>query len=208
MPTWLAAIAWVAYASLVIELALLHVPSVASSLSIWRKPATIVAGYSPAYRNVFELSRGWKLLLFVLPLLAAYATFLYPLLALVGAHDPFGDHAFRTGGVSAGVAGLLIVGGRTLTLSSVLSLRGSAVDAPRPLRTGGLFRSSRNPGLVGMYLFAAGLWVAAPSFTILACMAVYVVYMDFKVRMEEDFLESRFGASYVEYRHRTGRYWP
>jgi protein-S-isoprenylcysteine O-methyltransferase Ste14 len=32
--------------------------------------------------------------------------------------------------------------------------------------------------------------------------------MDFKVRLEEDFLANKFGISYSAYRLRTGRYLP
>jgi protein-S-isoprenylcysteine O-methyltransferase Ste14 len=59
-----------------------------------------------------------------------------------------------------------------------------------------------------MYVFVAGLWLAAPSLTMLAGIVIYVVHMHFKVRMEENFLENRFGESYVAYCRRTSRYWP
>jgi protein-S-isoprenylcysteine O-methyltransferase Ste14 len=207
MPTILAAIIVVAYASLLLELTLLHVPSVASSLNIWSRPTALVASYSPTYRGIFSLSRPRKVVLFGLPLLVTYGVFLYPLVVLWGPHDPFGDHVFTTVTASNAVAAALVVAGRLITLGSVLAMRARDRGASH-LETSGPFRHSRNPGLVGMYVFVAGLWVAAPSLAMLIGIGIYLVHMDFKVRMEEDFLRNRFGEVYVGYQRRTSRYWP
>jgi protein-S-isoprenylcysteine O-methyltransferase Ste14 len=57
-----------------------------------------------------------------------------------------------------------------------------------------------------MYMFVSGLWLAAPSVAMLCGMAVYVVHMDFKVRMEEDYLGNTIGEPYRSYQQRTPRY--
>ena len=109
---------------------------------------------------------------------------------------------------AAGV--VLIVLGRIVTLYSVLTIRSGNRQREESflLHTTGLFRWSRNPGLVGMYLFIVGLWLAMPSLAMAGGIVVYVVYMDFKVHMEEDFLLNQFGQEYANYRNRTGRYLP
>lgn len=208
--TVLPAIVLIAYVSLALELTLLHVPSVASTSKIWSRDPVVVASYSPSYRGLFSLSRPKKVVLFVLPVLVAYGVYLYPLIAIWGPGEPLGDHAFTASTPTDAVAALLIVAGRAITLGSVFAIRGGSGGAEEStvLRTDGPFRLSRNPGLVGNYVFVGGLWMAAPSITLLGGILAYVVYMDFKVRMEEDYLANRFGKSYDAYRMRTGRYLP
>lgn len=198
------------YGSLLFELTALHVPSVASTRAIWSRSGAVEVAYSPPYRRVFRLSRPQKLLLFMLPLLVTYGVYLYPLMTLWGSRDPLGDHLITTSILSDGLAAFLIVAGRAITLASVLTIRSDgrgAADAPA-LYTDGPFRHSRNPGLVGMYVFVTGLWLAGPSLVMLAGMLVYFLHMDFKVRMEEDYLQNQFREAYSAYRRRTSRYWP
>jgi protein-S-isoprenylcysteine O-methyltransferase Ste14 len=210
MTTWLAAFVVAGYASLVIELTLLHVASVASSRGIWSAPAELVAGYSPKYRRVFGLPLPVRLLAFGLPLLIVYCAYAYPLVVLWAGPDPLGDYLFPPSVPTDLLAVALIVCGRALALGAVLTVRrgnDQAGDSFR-LHTAGPFRWSRNPGLLGMYLFVGGLWLAAPSTATLLGIVLYAAHMDFKVRMEEDFLFNKFGSSYADYRLRTGRYLP
>jgi protein-S-isoprenylcysteine O-methyltransferase Ste14 len=204
----LAAIVVLAYASLAFELTILHVPSAASSWNIWLRPPELEAVYSPAWRGVFGLSRSRKAALFVLPVLVVWGVFLYPSIALF-AGDLLGDQLFATTSATNVAAAMLIVAGRAITLGSVVTLRRTSGRMFRgALTTDGLFRCSRNPGLVGMYTFVSGLWLAAPSLAMLCGILVYVAYMHFKVRMEEDFLENTKGEAYRVYHRSTRRYLP
>lgn len=207
MTIW-AAIVVAAYVSLAIELTWLHVASVASSRGIWSAPEGLVDGYSPLYRRVFRMPKPAKALAFGLPLLLIYGVYIYPLLVLSSGPDLLGDYLFTPSGATDLLGVALVVCGRVLALASVLTIRrdnDQAGDSFR-LHTAGPFRWSRNPGLLGMYWFVGGLWLLTPSATMLLGIVLYVAYMDFKVRMEEDFLVNKFGNSYVEYRLRTGRY--
>jgi protein-S-isoprenylcysteine O-methyltransferase Ste14 len=210
MSATVAATIVVAYASLAIELTLLHVPSVASSRRLWSAEPTLVAGYSPRYRALFALRPAQKLVLFVLPLLAGCAVYVYAPLAVWTGSDPLGDRLFAPTPYSSAAAIGLIVAGRALALRAASTIRRHNAQHGESfhLHTAGVFRWCRNPGLVGMYLFACGLWLAAPSATLALGVLVYVAHMDFKVRMEEDFLANKFGREYADYRARTGRYWP
>lgn len=199
-----------AYASLALELTALHVPSIASTRKIWSRPPLVEAAYSRPYRRVFSLSRPAKAALFVLPLIIVFGVYIYPLISILGPRETLGSHLFDPSNATDALAVVLIVVGRVVALRSVVAMRraGGGATEPETLCTGGPFRFSRNPVLVGMYVFVVGLWVAAPSLPMLGGILVYVVYMDFKVRMEEDYLQNRFGASYLAYRTRTSRYWP
>ena len=208
-PAVLAAVVVLAYASLAFELTILHVPSVASSRNIWLSRPAVEAAYSPTWRSVFGASRSRKIALFILPVLVAWGVYLYPLIALLGAGDPLGDQLFATTSATNAAAAVLIVAGRAITLGSVLALRrASRGTTGSGLTTDGLFRYSRNPGLMGMYMFASGLWLTAPSLTMLCGILVYVVHMDFKVRMAEDYLGNTMGEAYRAYHRRTRRYLP
>lgn len=206
-PGFMAVIVMVAYASLAFELTILHVPSVASSRNIWVREPAVEAAYSPIWRTVFGLSRSKKVALFV-PVLVVWGVYLYPSIALLGGGDPLGDQLFATTRATNAAAAVLIIAGRAITLGSVLTLRGCSSWADRGLSTEGLFRYSRNPGLVGMYAFVAGLWLTAPSLTMVCGIGVYVIHMHFKVRMEEDYLGNTIGEAYQAYQRRTRRYLP
>jgi protein-S-isoprenylcysteine O-methyltransferase Ste14 len=208
MSAWVAIALVAAYVSLGLELTVLHVPSVASTRGIWTSRAELVDGYSARFRRVFAWPRPLKLLALGLPLLIVYALYAYPLATLWLGRDLLADYLFtpRLATDLLGVA--LVVVGRTIALATVATLRRHDErpgDSVR-LHVAGPFRWSRNPGLVGMYVFVAGLWLITPSATMLLGIVLYVLYMDFKVRMEEDFLANRFGNAYAEYRLRTGRY--
>ncbi|MDH3613221.1 MAG: hypothetical protein OEU90_00285 [Gammaproteobacteria bacterium] len=197
-----------AYLTLVGELIFLHVPSVASTLQILSTGSHTDAGYSERYAALFRYSRTTKILLFVAPIGVIYALFAYPLVVVVQGTDPLGDYLFiPVDSLQTAGAATLVVG-RIVTLSATSSIRinNRQLGESFFLHTTGLYKWTRNPGLVGMYLFVAGIWLMMPSLTMAVGIVVYIAYMDFKIRMEEDFLSRKFGEHYDEYRRLTGRY--
>ena len=208
MNTYVTGIVLAAYVSLIIELVLLHVPSVASNLKILVADKDVVAGYSSKYRAVFSYSLPVKILLFLLPVIVVWLLFLFPLLVIICCPDPLTDYMYLPG-IWAQLAGAsLVISGRAMTIWSVLGIR-SANNSSRDLSVltmSGVFRWSRNPGLLGMFMLIAGLWIIMPSITMAAAVLIYIAHMDFKVRMEEDFLSNRFGEAFDDYRSRTRRY--
>lgn len=206
MTSFVAAVAALAYASLLLELTVLHVPSVASSSRIWAPRPGDTTAYSPRYRRLLRSSKLWKLLV-SLPLVFVYAVFLYPIALIATGEDLLGDFLFQPVLLTNALAAALMLSGRVVSLTAALTLRRYvSSDNSIGLHTGGVFRWSRNPGLVGMYSFALGLWLAAPSLSLLCAILVYIAYMHFKVRMEEDYLQMRFGDAYAQYSRRTRRY--
>ena len=117
------------------------------------------------------------------------------------------------------VAGVLAIGGLTLSIYSIVYMRvvgkGNPFDAynhevaPRTkhLMTSGPYSLCRNPMLVGIYLYDMGalvwLWAAMPLLIFLA----EVILLTLQVHSEEKRLEQDFGQEYLDYKHRVGRYW-
>ena len=208
MTLWVTVIVLCGYASLLVELTVLHVPSVASSRRILQASNKVVGGYSLQYRRLFGWPLAARLVAFGAPLLVVYGIYAYPLLVGWWGADLLGDYMFQPFVITDLLGAALIVGGRALALAAVSTIRRDNEQSGSSFRvhTAGPFRWSRNPGLLGMYAFVAGLWLTSPSAAMLLGIFVYGLYMHFKVRMEEDFLAQKFGSSYVEYQLRTGRY--
>ena len=103
----------------------------------------------------------------------------------------------------------LLAGAAFIVASSASLGRSIRIGLPTEettLRTGGIYRFSRNPMYLGVHLvtLAAMLitlkwWVALPG---LFSIAVYHLI----VLGEEKFLEERFGKDYLEYKQQTRRY--
>lgn len=116
------------------------------------------------------------------------------------------------------VAVALALCGLALSIYSIVYMRivgkGNPFDAynhevaPRTQRlmTDGPYRLCRNPMLVGIYLYDAGilvwLWSALPLLVFL----VEFILLTLQVRSEEKRLEKDFGQAYLDYKQRVGRY--
>lgn len=195
------------YVSLLIELVFLHVPSVASNRSIWSAKQDVVALYSDKFQWMFNLSSTLKLLIFFVPLLFIYCFFTFPALHLFGIQLVSQPRIFSVNEISNVLGMSCIIFGRLVTLSSVLTIRkDNSQQTEFHLHTDSLFSTSRNPGLLGMYIFMTGVWLCIPSIWFLLGLLFYISYMHLKVKMEEDFLSNKFGASYRRYFNQTGRY--
>lgn len=74
------------------------------------------------------------------------------------------------------------------------------------LRTGGLYQYSRNPQLVGSFIFIVGYALLWPSWTGALWAAAWLVIMHLMVQSEEAHLEHIFGDAYRDFCVRTPRY--
>ena len=74
------------------------------------------------------------------------------------------------------------------------------------LRTSGLYRYSRNPQLVGGFLFVAGYALLWPTWLGGLWAGVWLIVAHWMVQGEEAHLKQIFGAAYAEYCARTPRY--
>lgn len=203
----------VAYASLVVELVAFPIPSEASTYQL-------LLGTEPdvAPGDALARARGravaTKLLVYLAPTALGVALFLLPLLLVVepsairwllplppldAPHARWAPHVRWLGAA-------LVVAGRALTFTSVLQLRRARRESGFSVR--GLFRFSRNPGLVGMYAFYLGLAFLFPCAALFAGLIPYVWNMHRRVLMEESQLVRALGDDYRAYLARVPRYLP
>jgi protein-S-isoprenylcysteine O-methyltransferase Ste14 len=195
-----------AYSTLLLELVVFPIPSEASTYQLFFEDAAS-ADTGPAIARARGRSWIGKTFLYLLPTSLGVVLFLVPPVAvLFPAVIEFlwPLPALQTAPV-AWAGGILVVLGRSLTFSSVLQLRGMHEKEGR-FAGEGLFRFSRNPGLVGMYAFYLGNCLLFPCVVLYAGFVPYVLNMHKRVRMEESQLTRRLGEEYEDYLRRVPRY--
>ena len=113
---------------------------------------------------------------------------------------------------------LLAVCGLALSIYSIVYMRivgkGNPFDAyghevaprTRHLMTNGPYGMCRNPMLVGIYIYDAGVLVWLWSVLPLLVVFVEVILLTLQVCSEEKRLEKDFGQEYLDYKKRVGRY--
>ena len=116
------------------------------------------------------------------------------------------------------IALLLAIPGLALSIWSIVYMKrvgeGNPFDAynhevaPRTkhLMTDGPYGFSRNPMLLGIYIFDLGVLVWLQSGWPLLVFAVEVILLTLQVRSEEKRLEADFGEEYRTYKQRVPRY--
>jgi len=96
----------------------------------------------------------------------------------------------------------------TLAIKSLgtFSLRVGLAQEKTALRTKGIYRFSRNPMLLGLYLIAIGsaIYVQNPVNWALVIIALTIHHKI--ILAEEKFLQERFGEEWTEYRNKIHRY--
>ena len=112
----------------------------------------------------------------------------------------------------------LIIPGLALSIWSIVHMKkvgeGNPFDAynhevaPRTkhLMTDWPYSFSRNPMLLGVYIYDIGILLWLCSLWPLAVFAVEVVLLTLQVRSEEQLLEADFGEEYLEYKKQVPRY--
>ena len=177
-----------AYFSLLLELTLFRVPS--------------KVGFFENFKRQKSKRKG---LFRTILILLGFATFLYPAFYLVffKTDNPYSDSVYNLI-----LAIFLIVFGRLLSLVAVFRIRKKNTQKENHfyLHTDGIYKISRNPIQVGLYLFLIGLWLLFSSYVFLVGILIYIIYMHFMIKLEEDFLRNRFGETYKFYCSCTKRY--
>ena len=115
-------------------------------------------------------------------------------------------------------AAILMVAGLALSIWSIVHMKkvgdGNPFDAynhelaPRTkhLTTDGPYKFTRNPMLVGIYIYDLGVLLWLQSGWPLAVFAIEVVLLTLQVRSEEKRLEADFGDEYRAYQQLVPRY--
>jgi protein-S-isoprenylcysteine O-methyltransferase Ste14 len=104
---------------------------------------------------------------------------------------------------------LYIAGCLTVVVSLIGLGRSTAVGFPEretELKTGGLYRFTRNPIYLGGFMICVGSCLYATHVVNLVLCALAVAVHTRIVRREEQFLERRFGEQWLAYKRRVPRY--
>ena len=113
---------------------------------------------------------------------------------------------------------VLMIPGLSLSIWSIVHMKrvgeGNPFDAynhevaPRTkhLMTDGPYRFSRNPMLVGVYIYDIGVLILLQSLWPIALFAVEIFLLTLQVRSEEKRLEADFGDDYRKYKQSVRRY--
>lgn len=147
-------------------------------------------------RQLFFLGKFSLFTSFALVLVQAFVTNL----SLWGV----GDVVFWIGAVLIG-AGVTFFALAIISLGT-FSLRVGLAQADTALRTTGIYRLSRNPMVLGLYLMALGSAITVPNPINWVLVAVALAVHHQIILAEELFLQDRFGERWVSYRSSTRRY--
>ncbi len=198
------------FLSIILEITLIPVPSVASTYQLLfpiEETKNIITSNSLLYtvqnKNLFI-----KGIIIVIPYILSLLGYCWPLLLIIshalGWIKPFwNNHIYL---IILGV--FLLLFGRMITLSSALDIRSnnSQKGDDFDLKTKGIFKLSRNPIALGLHVGILGMNILFPSWIFLGLTIVYVLNIHFKIILEEDFLKQLFKEKYVQYFHQTKRY--
>lgn len=89
------------------------------------------------------------------------------------------------------------------------SWRSSIDQRTKPgLRTGGLYRYSRNPVIVGLLACMAGYTLMLPTWLSVVLLLASVTVLRIHIVEEEHWLKNAYGAEYDRYCERVGRFAP
>ena len=130
------------------------------------------------------------------------------------------DMAVHIGALRASLTGLLMIGGLTLSVWTIVYMKrrgkGNPMDAfghevaPRTQRlmTDGPYRLNRNPMLTGTLIYLASFIVWLWTWQAVLVWCVFLTIMFVQVLTEEKRLRRDFGEEYESYCRRTGRFLP
>lgn len=192
------------YLSLLIELTMLHVPSVASTYQLFYYSDTTIDG--PLMKRVKNWSMWLKSLLLFVPTTISVCLYLLPLLFVF---YPNSKSWFGVVDLDYRITGWIIVFfGRFISMLSVIQIRkvNSQTNNEFNLKTRGWFGFTRNPILLGMYITYIGWLILFPNWVMGIGLLVYFLNMHFRVLLEEDFLFQKFGKRFEDYVGNTRRY--
>ena len=196
------------YLSLLYEIAVIRVPSVASTYQLFFVPPR------PFSSSLVARVRRWplpvKLLLLFLPTAISVVVYMLPLAQAIW--PLIGERLHRVqlplNGAVLAVGTLFCIVGRWAGILAAHRLQ--ETEAPivgaQALHTSGVFGMTRNPILIGMFMTFFGLWLLFPSWEMAAGFLIFLANMHFRVRLEESFLSEEYGASYEQFLLQTRRY--
>lgn len=194
------------YVSILVELTILHVPSVASTFQLFYYSDTTLNG--PLMKRVKSWPVWLKSLLLFVPTAISVCLYLLPLLFVFYPASKLWFGVISTGFIYHTIGWIIVFMGRFLALFSVFQIRktNSQINNEFSLKTRGWFSFSRNPILIGMYTTYIGFIIIFPNLAMAIGFIIYFANMHFRILLEEDFLHQKFGIKFEEYLKQTRRY--
>ncbi len=173
------------YLSFMIEFLLWPVPSEASTghlMNNWRSNRTT---HNLIYLIIFIFNALFTLA----PLVVSLYSMFY--------RDLFQIDIFTYIGLA------LAMTGRVISVSGAYILHKSNLEF---LVTDSMFKWSRNPISLGLFITFFGLILVIPHFLIIIGYIVFVLNINFKISIEEKFLQRKYGKKYHDYIRSTPKY--
>ena len=194
------------YISILLEIIIFPVPSVASSYQLIKQKKSLPEGFF--YKRIQNLNLWQKVILLALPTLLSIIAYCAPLILII--LSEFSNiPVYKTENAWLKfIAFIFILAGRAISVYSTISIRRNnrQIGKSFELKTGSLFSVSRNPILLGLYVSYVGMIILFPYFFMLIAFGYYILHMHFRILIEESFLRYKFGDKYVNYMGRTKRY--
>jgi len=105
------------------------------------------------------------------------------------------------------VAGLVLIAGWYLARGGMKAVFGTERDQPEVIDTG-VFRVVRHPIYMGAILFYLGASLITMSIASVLFLVVIIGFYIYIAKYEERILSEEFGQDYLEYKKRTGMFFP
>jgi len=166
-------------------------------------------------RGLYIVLKGYKIFgkppihasSFILSKLCAIIIIIYPVLITLGLknHTLINHHYFICAGI-----GLYLLG-MTLFVLALYNLNPISLKIGLPtektmLQKNGLYRFSRNPIYLSMFITSLGSIIYSQNILVLSCLIIST-YLHIKIiKREEHFLQDRFGTDWTEYRKKVRRF--
>jgi len=192
------------YISLFVELFFYNIPSVVATKKILNPKLADSDYFSEHTKKLLNWPLPKKILMFVLPMAFIYVLHGFPLFFL---YDIILNDAILTNVhliIYAGI--LLVIIGRVISHFYLINIKKIKAKSFEGFIISGLFKFSRNPGLLGLYISFLGFLIIRPSISFLICFLIYITHMHFKIKMEEGYLINKHGEDYKLYLQKTRRY--
>jgi len=110
------------------------------------------------------------------------------------------------------ISAALLIAGNSLTFIAVATLRAHVrfdeFGETVRLHTSGIYGYMRNPITLGLAAIFAGFVLARPSVALLLGMAIFMLNAEYRIKMEEVYLQTAFSDIYPQYRNNVGKYFP
>ncbi|WP_406845281.1 methyltransferase family protein [Flavobacterium soyae] len=196
------------YLSLLVELIFFHVPSVANTQNFFKKNNNYEVDESEYITKIYKWAMWKKIMILAVPFFFINIYFLLPFLYFFPNLHESKWLVFETNNWLIIIGTFCVIAGRLITFGSMLYMRkeNKQIQNSFKLHVSGIFNYSRNPGLDGMFLFFTGFGILFPSFLIWGGLILYFFYMQFRVKIEEEFLKKLFKEEYLDYITRTKRF--